>query len=202
MELVGKLSWSMIGKVVPLGEIFSLWTSWFYSSSVLVAVRSLSCVWLFAAPYSAARQAFLSFTAPGVCSSSCPLRVKYKVVMLKFMLKNHLRFPLFGDSVVKASLWVIDQCGNSLPTESVLDSGIVWELAGRWAGALKPLEDGCGCSWGWTERKVGDGEQPYFELLFARTLNRQKFRSDLKSYCFCSSVIPVTLLNIRLLCSF
>ena len=97
---------------------------------------------------------------------------------------------------------MIDQCGNSLPTESMLDSGIVWELAGRRVGALKPLEDGCGCSWGWTERKVGDGEQPYFELLFARTLNRQKFRSDLKSYCFCSSVIPVTLLNIRLLCSF
>ena len=96
---------------------------------------------------------------------------------------------------------MIDQCGNSLPTESMLDWGIVWELAGR-AGALKLLEDGCGCSWGWTERKVGDGEQPYFELFFARTLNRQEFRSDLKSYCLCSSVIPVTLLNIRLLCSF
>ena len=36
-----------------------------------VVVQSLSCVWLFAAPWTAARQAFQSFTI--LCSNSCPL---------------------------------------------------------------------------------------------------------------------------------
>lgn len=56
--------------------------------------------------------------------------------------------------------------------------------------------------WEQTERRVGGGEQPRSELLFAKTLNRQKFRSHLSSYCFCSSVVPVTYFNIRLLCGF
>ena len=36
-------------------------------------VQSLSSVHLFATPWTAAHQAFLSFTIPGVCSNSCPL---------------------------------------------------------------------------------------------------------------------------------
>lgn len=100
-----------------------------------------------------------------------------------------------------------DWCGNTVsPQKACLTRAAAcpwasWELARR-AGALKPLEDGCGRMWGQTERKVGGGEQPRSELLFAKTLNRQKCRSHLRSYCFCSSVVPVALLNSRLLCGF
>ena len=38
-----------------------------------VVVYLLSCVWLSATPWSAARQASLSFTISGVCSNSCSL---------------------------------------------------------------------------------------------------------------------------------
>ena len=37
------------------------------------SVQSLSCVWLFATPWTAARQASLSFTISQTCSNSCPL---------------------------------------------------------------------------------------------------------------------------------
>ena len=40
---------------------------------VVVAVQLLSCVQLFATPWTAAHQASLSITNPGACSSSCPL---------------------------------------------------------------------------------------------------------------------------------
>ena len=36
-------------------------------------VQSLSCIWLFATPWTAACQASLFFISPGVCSNSCPL---------------------------------------------------------------------------------------------------------------------------------
>ena len=39
----------------------------------LFVVQLLSRVRLFATPWTAARQASLSFTAPGACSNSCPL---------------------------------------------------------------------------------------------------------------------------------
>ena len=39
----------------------------------IVAVQSLSRVWLFATPWTAAHQASLSFTVSRVCSNSCPL---------------------------------------------------------------------------------------------------------------------------------
>ena len=38
-----------------------------------VVIQSLSHVWLFATPWTAAHQASLSFRAPGACSNSCPL---------------------------------------------------------------------------------------------------------------------------------
>ena len=40
---------------------------------VVVIVQSPSCVRLSATPWTAAGQASLSFTIPGVCSNSCPL---------------------------------------------------------------------------------------------------------------------------------
>ena len=36
-------------------------------------VQSLSCVWLFATPWTAAHQASLSFSSPRACWESCPL---------------------------------------------------------------------------------------------------------------------------------
>ena len=39
----------------------------------IFAVQFLSYVWLFAAPWTAAHQASLSFTIPRICSNSCPL---------------------------------------------------------------------------------------------------------------------------------
>ena len=45
-------------------------------SATFFSVQLLSCVWLFATPWTAARQASLSFTillAVGACSNSCPL---------------------------------------------------------------------------------------------------------------------------------
>ena len=41
--------------------------------SCIIAVQSLSNVWLFATPWTAARQASLPSLSPGVCSDSCPL---------------------------------------------------------------------------------------------------------------------------------
>ena len=43
------------------------------SSILLVVVQLLSRVWLFATPWTAAHQTFLSFTISGACSNSCPL---------------------------------------------------------------------------------------------------------------------------------
>ena len=42
-------------------------------SSVHESVQSLSCVWLFATPWTATRQASLSITISRACSNSCPL---------------------------------------------------------------------------------------------------------------------------------
>ena len=41
--------------------------------SCIIVVQSLSNVWLFATPWTAARQASLPSLSPGVCSDSCPL---------------------------------------------------------------------------------------------------------------------------------
>ena len=46
------------------------WTSAWYT---VVVVQSLSCVWLFATPWTRAHQASLSLTISRVCSNSCPL---------------------------------------------------------------------------------------------------------------------------------
>ena len=45
----------------------------FLNAYVVALAHLLSCVWLFAAPQTAARQASLSFTIFQVCSNSCPL---------------------------------------------------------------------------------------------------------------------------------
>ena len=44
-----------------------------YGKPVIIVVQSLSCVWLFVTPWSAASQASLSFTISWSCSNSCPL---------------------------------------------------------------------------------------------------------------------------------
>ena len=40
------------------------------ASFITNVVQSLSCVWLFATPWTVARQAFLAFTSSGACSNS------------------------------------------------------------------------------------------------------------------------------------
>ena len=51
-------------------SLCTYWTEeeWFY---VVVVVESLSCIWLFATPWTAVHQASLSFTSPEVCWNSC-----------------------------------------------------------------------------------------------------------------------------------
>ena len=39
-----------------------------------VVVKLLRCIWLFATPWTVARQASLSYVSLGVCSNSCPLK--------------------------------------------------------------------------------------------------------------------------------
>ena len=51
----------------------SSWGPWHSSPLDEIVVQSLSCVWLFVVPWTAARQAPLSSLSPGVCSDSCPL---------------------------------------------------------------------------------------------------------------------------------
>ena len=48
----------------------------FSHATFVAAVWSLSCVWLFATPRTAARQASMSIS-PGVCANSCPLSPWY-----------------------------------------------------------------------------------------------------------------------------
>ena len=54
-------------------------------------VQLLCCVRLFAIPWTAACQAFLSFKSPGVCSNSCPL--------------SQLCHPTISSSVVPPSIF-------------------------------------------------------------------------------------------------
>ena len=53
----------------PYADVLTLSTS-----AVVVVVESLSHARLFVTPWTATRQASLSFTISGVCSNSCPLR--------------------------------------------------------------------------------------------------------------------------------
>ena len=46
--------------------------TWFVEELQFSSVQSLSCVWLFVTPWTAARQASLSMTNFGVYSNSCP----------------------------------------------------------------------------------------------------------------------------------
>ena len=46
--------------------------TWFVEELQFSSVQSLSCVWLFVTPWTAARQASLSMTNSGACSNSCP----------------------------------------------------------------------------------------------------------------------------------
>ena len=50
-------------------SLCTYWTEeeWFY----VVVVESLSCIWLFATPWTAVHHASLSFTSPEVCWNSC-----------------------------------------------------------------------------------------------------------------------------------
>ena len=63
------------------------------------SVQSLSCVWLFATPWTAAHQASLSITTPGIYSNSCPLSrwchpaISSSVVLFSFCLQS---FPESG----------------------------------------------------------------------------------------------------------
>ena len=68
----------MINHDTPLlKEYLNFIWLWISSSEqiymALVVVQSLSCVWLFATPWTVACQASLSFTNSGVCSNSSPL---------------------------------------------------------------------------------------------------------------------------------
>ena len=95
-----KTTWILVGKLITLGP-FPLWRTsdsfgrnrlrfqvWLcpycppsFSLShylrayrmLAVVVQLLRCLWLFATPWTVARQALLSFTSPRVCSNSCPL---------------------------------------------------------------------------------------------------------------------------------
>ena len=63
--------WVMCGSV---HREFWFWLSSFFNSFIVVVVQSPSCVWLFATPRIATRQASLSSTIPQSLTSSCSLR--------------------------------------------------------------------------------------------------------------------------------
>ena len=78
-----------------LPEYCSVGVNWLLFSSV----QSLSHVQLFATPWTAARQASLSITTPGVYSNSCPLSQWYKPTISSSVLpfSSHLQsFPASG----------------------------------------------------------------------------------------------------------
>ena len=56
------------GALASTAEILTL-----HPGVYVAVVQSPSHVWLFVTPWTAARQATLSLTPPGVCPSSCPL---------------------------------------------------------------------------------------------------------------------------------
>ena len=62
--------WVMCGSV---HREFWFWLSSFFNSFIVVVVQSPSCVWLFATPRIATRQASLSSTIPQSLTSSCSL---------------------------------------------------------------------------------------------------------------------------------
>ena len=63
------------------------------------SVQSLSHVWLFVTPWTAAHQAFLSITNPGVYSNSCPLSQWYHLTISSSAIpfSSHFQsFPALG----------------------------------------------------------------------------------------------------------
>ena len=51
---------------------YNVYNFWWNFMSFVVVVQSLSCVTLFVTPWTAARQASLSFSSSRACSNSCP----------------------------------------------------------------------------------------------------------------------------------
>ena len=83
------------------------------SFSVVVVVQSLSLVWLFATPWTAACQVSLSFTISWVCSDSCPLsRWCYLTVSSSVALCSSCpqSFPVSGSFLIS---WLFASGGQS-----------------------------------------------------------------------------------------
>ena len=80
----------------------------------MVVVQLLSHVWLFATPWTASRQASLSFTISGACSNSSPLSwwchpiISLSVVHLSSCLQS---FPTSGSFLMS---WLFSTGGQSI----------------------------------------------------------------------------------------
>ena len=93
----------------------------------LVAIQSLSCVQLFATPWTTAHQALLSFTLSQVCSNTCPLRwwchptISSSAVPFSSCLQS---FPALGSSPVNQLFASSGQNIGASSSASVLPKNI------------------------------------------------------------------------------
>ena len=76
---------------------------------IIAVVQSLTLVWVFTTPWTAAHQVSLSFISPGVCSNSCPLSQWY--------------YPTVSFSVVAFSCPQSSPGSGSFPASRLFTSG-------------------------------------------------------------------------------
>ena len=103
-----------------------------------IVVQSLSCVWLFATPWTAVRQASLSFTIllVGACSNSCPL--------------SRWCHPTISSSVVSFSCCLQSfPASGSFPMSQLFTSG-GQSIGGSASASVLPMNTQDWSSLGWT----------------------------------------------------
>ena len=104
----------------------------FFWSTLLCfsSIQSLSCVQLFATPWTAARQASLSITTPGVYSNSCPLSrwchptISSPVVPFSSRLQS---FPASGSFPMSSSSHQVGKVLNWI-SQIILNPEEVWNF--------------------------------------------------------------------------
>ena len=88
-------------------------------SELLMVVQLLSHVWLFAIPWTAARQAPLSSTASTLCSNSCPLSWWYNLAISSSATRFSSSLQSFPASGSFSMSWLFTSGGQSIGASAI-----------------------------------------------------------------------------------
>ena len=112
-----------------------VWRERALSKWFVAVVQSLSCVWLFVTPWTAAHQASLSFTISWSCSNSCPLSLWCHPTISSSVVPFSSCLQSFPASFLMS--WFFTSGGQSIgasASASVLQMNIQNWFPSRWTG--------------------------------------------------------------------